>query len=214
MYNILIVDDEKIAIRGIRCAIKCSKIADIYEAYGVNMAREIFEENEIDILICDIEMPGDNGLKLIEWVGKEYPETVNILLTGHASFDYAQQAIKMDVFEYLLKPVQHEELNLIIEKAVNQIEENKSLQDFYQVYEKYSSLWQKQRPLLVERFWQDLLSDRIRFDLNLEKTLQIYNIPLSSESHIIPILISVEEWQKQLDARDEEIMQFALRNVA
>lgn len=60
-------------------------------------AKTLICENQIDILMTDIEMPGENGLQLLHWVSENYPDIVCILLTSHADFSYAQESINLDV---------------------------------------------------------------------------------------------------------------------
>ena len=67
-------------------------------------------ENQIDILMTDIEMPGENGLQLLHWVSENYPDIVCILLTSHADFSYAQESIKLGCFDYVVQPAPYQEI--------------------------------------------------------------------------------------------------------
>lgn len=72
MYKLLIVDDEPIALDGVLNCVDQTrlKIDQIYTASCVLEAKAIFKDNTVDILICDIEMPGENGFVLADWVKK------------------------------------------------------------------------------------------------------------------------------------------------
>lgn len=70
-----------------------------------------------DLLITDIEMPGMNGLELIEEVRRLYPQIHIVILSGYSSFEYARAGLKYGVDDYLLKPVSQEELNTVLAKA-------------------------------------------------------------------------------------------------
>ncbi|OCT16770.1 hypothetical protein A8709_08915 [Paenibacillus pectinilyticus] len=217
MFNLLVVDDEKIAVKGITIGIDWEPfpIGQIYEALDVNEAKLILAQNRIDIMISDIEMPGANGLQLQEWVRTNSPHTETIFLTGHANFEYAQQAVRLGSFDYVLKPVDHDRLQDIVKHAIEKIKEDQEQLDFHETYKMYYSHWVNELPSLVEKFWQELLGGKIPVnEERLSRNFQMYDIPLQMTSTIYPILISVENWKEALNARDEEIMEYAIRKAA
>lgn len=217
MYKLLIVDDEYYAVQGVqsRLASENLGIDEIYTAYSAVQAMEIIRSTAIDLIICDIEMPGITGLELAEWVMEHYPATQTIFLTCHSNFSYAQRAVRLGSFEYLLKPVLFPELSVAIENALEKIRTDQEAKHFTESYKEYYELWQSQKPHLIERFWQDVLSGRLYTTVNaLDRTLASYEIPLSPDSRVLPILISVEDWHRELTKKDEEILEYALRNVA
>ena len=59
---------------------------------------KVIRQNPIDIIICDIEMPRENGLSLLEWVKEQHPHILNIILTGYPEFHYAKSAISICVW--------------------------------------------------------------------------------------------------------------------
>jgi two-component system, response regulator YesN len=217
LYHVLIVDDEPIAIRGLLKGIDWPSLGfePPFEAYDAEDAKDILQSQQIDVMICDIEMPGMNGLNLLEWINERLSSVQTIFLTGHASFTYAQQAIKQGSLDYLLKPVDHAVLEEVVMKALERIEEEKKRETVHEHFQHYQSLWQKQLPVVTERLWQDILQYRIlpKKDV-LEQHFTEYELPLNGSSHVLPILISVEQWQAILNPRDEEIMAYALRKAA
>ena len=84
-------------------------------------AYEAVEREKPDILITDIRMPGFSGLDLIERVKKLQPELELIIISGYAHFEYAQQAIRLGVGYYLLKPINKSELNSTLAKLKERI---------------------------------------------------------------------------------------------
>ncbi|GGI46453.1 hypothetical protein GCM10008018_17170 [Paenibacillus marchantiophytorum] len=216
MFNLLVVDDEKFAVKGITQGIDWSDLPfmHIYEAFSTEEAKQLMISHKIDVMISDIEMPDASGLKLLEWVKEQSPLTETIFLTGHANFTYAQKAIGLGSFDYLLKPVNHDQLKEIVRKAVHKIQSELELLDYNKTYETYYKHWLDQLPFLVERFWQDVLNGKIpSTQERLQTGFQIYSIPLNAQSQVIPVLISVEQWKEELNARDEEIMEYALRKA-
>ncbi|MHA6485504.1 response regulator [Paenibacillus sp. strain BS8-2] len=217
MFNLLIVDDEDIAIRGIRLGIDWSEteIAEIHTAYDAEEAKELMQQHRIDILLSDIDMPGDNGIELLRWVKEHKPDTVTLFLTGHADFVYAQQAVHLDCFDYLLKPIDHGQLKTCIEAAAQKVKEQRQLDVIKETYANVKDQWRRQRPALVERFWQDYLHYRISASASqLNPALATYEIPLQSVSHVRMIVLSIEEWREEWSARDEEIMTYAVKKAA
>ncbi|WP_165452492.1 response regulator [Paenibacillus thalictri] len=215
--NMLVVDDEYFAVKGITQGIEWHDLAieHIYEAMDTSLAKDIMTSHRIDVLISDIEMPGENGLQLLEWVRLHSPGTEVIFLTGHANFSYAQKAIQLGSFDYVLKPIDHDMLKDIVAKAVRQIRAENEFQNLHETYKMYSQQWRQQLPVLVERFWQDLLSSRIdRSPQRLDKYFQQLHIPLTPESSVSLVLLSIERWKLGFSTQDEEIMEYAIRKTA
>ena len=121
MYSILLVDDEPIALEGICAGVhfEALGIDQIYKAYNAAQSMALFAEHNFNIMLCDIEMPGESGLELAQWVNENYPRTVIIFLTCHAKFSYAQDAVRLMAFRYLLKPIRYSDLESILEEAIN-----------------------------------------------------------------------------------------------
>lgn len=123
MYRAILVDDEPIALEGLLSTVKWAdhRFAVPFTASGVSEAKQLFTRDIIDVMICDIEMPQQNGIELLEWVRANYPRCVCIFLTSHDEFKYAQQAIRLGVLDYLLKPISEDQLKNTLEKAILQL---------------------------------------------------------------------------------------------
>ncbi|TCM97850.1 two-component system response regulator YesN [Paenibacillus sp. BK033] len=217
MYNLLVVDDEDIAIRGIVEGIDWSSLplANIFTAYDAEEARQVFRGYPIHVLISDIDIPQENGIHLLTWVNETSPQTETIFLTGHANFNFAQQAVQLGSFDYLLKPVDHDVLKSCVEKAIEAVRLRQQEEAYLKTYAYYFDQWNRQLPLLVERLWQDVLGLRIPASADkLEPLFELYGIPLDIGKRVQPLLISVEQWTQEWNARDEEIMTYALKNAA
>lgn len=123
MANLLIVDDEIIAIQGIQEGVEWSQleIEEVFTANSAEQARRILQQKKVDIILCDIEMPQEDGLSLVKWLRESNEETKCIFLTCHADFIYAQEALRLNSFDYLVKPVSYEKLQKSISKAIDGI---------------------------------------------------------------------------------------------
>ncbi|TXK85224.1 response regulator [Paenibacillus sp. N3.4] len=216
-YNLLVVDDEFYAVQGVTQGIDWKElgIGHVYEAFDSEEAVERLLQSPIDVMICDIEMPNRNGLELIKWVKVNSPSTETIFLTGHADFSYTRTALQAGSFDYMLKPFDYDELKTVVKRAIEKITEKREAQSFNEVQQRYYSLFQTHKPLLEEKFWQDLLSRRVvPSRSSLSSLIASYELSFSPDSYVLPVLISVELWKKELSARDEDIMEYALRNAA
>ena len=122
MGSILIVDDDYITIEGIKQYVNWEKcgVKEIYTAMSACRAKEIIESKQIDVLVTDIEMPGDSGINLLKWINETHKDPVCIFLTSYAVFSYAKEAVKQKAFLYLLKPTPIEEMEEVITSAMEE----------------------------------------------------------------------------------------------
>lgn len=102
-----------------------------YSALSAAEAKDLLLREKIDILLCDIEMPGESGLSLVAWLQKQGRETKCIFLTAHADFPYAQKALQLGAVDYLLQPASYENIEAAIWRAAEQLQEER----LSQVYE-------------------------------------------------------------------------------
>jgi YesN/AraC family two-component response regulator len=119
---LLIADDESYIRQGLLTIDwKEIGIKEVYEAANGLEVKRILEKKRIDIILCDIRMPGMTGLEIAEYVYRNAMNTKVILLTGFNDFEYAKAAISNQVLEYLLKPISTNELLSAVQLAMEQI---------------------------------------------------------------------------------------------
>jgi len=127
MYSVLLVDDERTILEGI------STIVD-WEAQGTKLigtarngveALNFIQENQPDIVISDIMMPGLDGIQLLKKTYETYPLIKWIILSGYGEFDYAQAAMKFGVKHYLLKPCNEEKISKALQDIVLELSQQK-----------------------------------------------------------------------------------------
>ncbi len=117
--QILVVDDEA----ELRRAIVDILTHDAFEVDSAGSAEEASEklsQTPYDVLVTDLMLPGKNGVDLLEETLAKYPETVGIVITGHASINTAVEAIQKGAYDYLTKPFKLIELPLRVRKGLNQ----------------------------------------------------------------------------------------------
>jgi len=217
VLTMLVVDDELYALKGITQGIDWSDlpIGAVLEAESVDQAKRLMRTQQVDLVISDIDMPGASGLELLRYINETSPVTLTMFLTGHARFEYAQEAVQHGCFAYVLKPVDHDELKKIVRRAADEVGQRRLRQDFEATIEDYRRQWTSQLPILVERFWQDALDGAAPVSPErLDRALAQYDIPLTAADRVLPVLLSIEEWNVALDDRDERIMEYAVRKAA
>lgn len=117
MLKVVIIDDEPIIVEGLTRLVpwgkyQCTVVAS---AYNGKEGLETIRREKPDILFSDIAMPGLDGLKMIAALKVEFPDMQICILTGYRDFDYCQQAIRLGVSRFLLKPSNMNELEEAVE---------------------------------------------------------------------------------------------------
>ena len=125
IFSVLIVDDESLERVLLRNGYEWNKhgFRIIGEAGSARQALDFLERNEADFVLTDINMPQVDGLAFVEAAMKRFPEytTQFIIVTGYRDFEYARQAVKLGVKEFLLKPINFSELEETLCKLKIQI---------------------------------------------------------------------------------------------
>ena len=128
--KLLIVDDQIYVAQGLRFGIdwKAEGFSEVFIALNALEARTVLQKNAVDVMLCDIEMPMENGLSLIRWVREQKMPTRCILLTAHPDFQYAREAIPLDVTDYVVQPAPYAEVLRVVRKAIQECGERVSRQ--------------------------------------------------------------------------------------
>lgn len=212
-YSVLLVDDEEEVIQVIMKKIDWNALgfAVIGSASNGVRALEMAEKYQPDVVMTDIKMPYMDGLELARRLKKEMPTVRILLFTGFDEFEYAKEAVHLEVEEYILKPVNSQELTEVfgrLKKTLDQDREEK------RSVEKLQTYYEESLPLLQANFFSSLIEGRIQED-ELPRYLSDYRIDLSgpwycisvfhTSSHhvpenISPLLLSMSV-QKQVQER-------------
>ena len=129
MYKVVIIDDEPIIVRGLKKAVKWESLGCSVVGTAENGIEglEVIREMKPDILISDISMPKMDGLSMIAALKSEFPDMEVTILTGYRDFDYAQEAIRLGVCRFLLKPSKMEELEEALQVMLGNLKNNPSV---------------------------------------------------------------------------------------
>lgn len=210
--KILIADDEPKIRNGLAAAVD-------WEALGmavVGLARDgedalqIAAEALPDICLVDICMPIVNGIELIEQLKQTSPAMLPIIITGHDEFEYAQQAVKLKVFDYILKPVNEEELFQILQKAKAELETAREREARYRLAEQQL---QKNLPALRQRLVADWLEGQLTVEEFREES-DFYRIQLEGAVGLLMIQSpGLPVINHLYDEKERQLLLFALTDL-
>lgn len=128
--KLMIVDDEYLAANALAAsydwAARGFDCVEVY--YDGEAAWRSLQDGKTDLLLCDIEMPFLDGLALQKRIVEKQIATRTVLLTCHADFRYAQQALRLGVTDYLLKPVDEKELSEVVSEAARELQSRRMKQ--------------------------------------------------------------------------------------
>lgn len=124
MYRVILVDDERLIIRGLSSVVPWAELGCEVAgaAYDGKTGLELIRKTEPDIVLTDIRMPNMDGLTMLAAIRSEYPRIQTAVLTAYRDFDYARQALTLGVCRYLLKPSNLEELKEAVRIMVSRLD--------------------------------------------------------------------------------------------
>ena len=219
MYKVFLVEDEIVVREGIRQNIDWEQYGFSYagDAADGELALPIIRQIQPDLLITDIKMPFMDGLALIELVRNELPRTKIVIVSGYDDFSYAQQAIRMGVEQYLLKPVvKHKMVELLISLHKKMEDEKQQLEYFV----KFQREAQEYEAFSRRRFFEQIVTGSLSVSeiYEIAKTLDIdlnalhYNIVLFSFNSAGFNRSTPESYTDTLAMVQDKVLHFVVTN--
>jgi two-component system response regulator YesN len=199
--NLLIVDDQPTVVEGILVGINWERINinKKFIAYNIFQAKEIIQTQQIELLLCDIEMPLGSGLDLYEWVLEHDYKIKCIFLTAHSDFSYAQKAVHLQGFDYLLQPVSYKEIEDALQKAIDRIKMDLIAKNYYN----YALDLKKREKETLGSFLREYILE-LRSDVKeVVRYLSVLSYTMEVDSPCEMILIQLfdfvgEKWENDL----------------
>ena len=215
MINMLIVDDEIIVRRGIKTAIEWSSygICIVGEAKNGKEALEKALELQPHIVVTDVRMPIMDGLEFARNLKEALPNTKIVILSGYDDFEYAKQAIRINVDEYVLKPFGSEELLNLILKLKNKILQE---QHHHENALRTQSLIEENRLLLQSKLILSLLKESYDDYTYIQKKAELVQLDISGPMYQV-IIIDIDDQyiiMEDLPAKDSEALKKSVLNIA
>lgn len=192
MLKVLIIDDEPYVREGLKYIIdwKANGFEVCGEASNGDEGYDRILELKPDVILLDIQMPGRQGLDILKDIRNKGVNGKFIIISGYSNFDYAKKAIRYGVKDYLLKPIEEEELLEIVLKLKKEIEEEKKSQSY---------LEQNKTALRHYLLGQLILNKEIKeYEdvnkvLNHKGTVQVALISNSSNQYNFDNILKIEE---------------------
>jgi len=131
MYRVVLIDDEHIIIKGLSNVVKWADY-DCYvagAAYNAADGMALIRSLKPHIVFTDIRMPGQDGLSMLAGLINEFPQMQIAVLTGYRDFAYAQEAIRLGVTRYLLKPSKMDEINEALKVMTDKLAQLQPVQE-------------------------------------------------------------------------------------
>lgn len=201
MLKVLVVDDEKLVRQMvIRCIDwEAVGLEIVGEASSARMGMELVESLRPDIVFMDVRMPGMNGLECGRKIIEKHPEIKIMILSGHDEFEYASEGIKIGVFDYLLKPVNAEELRKAAVKVRDTILQERN---HIKEYERYKEELEKHSSYIRDRQLSALVRSH-KPELYLE-SLEYFGIKLTG--NIYQIALIQIEYGEEAESEEEKLL--------
>lgn len=214
LYRIMLVDDEEEVRKAIirKMAWEELGFTVVGDAENGEDALEKLEQLEPDVVITDIRMPYMDGLTLTERIREKYPSVKILIFSGYDDFEYAKQAIKLNVTEYILKPVNGEELAVILKRIRDSLDEEiEQRRNIDALRENYlGSL-----PILRELFLNNLVQ-RTADAAVVEPRLKEYGIDILNARKWLAAVIHVDRVERvetQALSMHQELIPISVRGL-
>jgi len=183
MFKVFLVEDEIVVREGIRNNINWEQYGFIYvgDASDGELALPMIRQIQPDLLITDIKMPFMDGLALIELIRKELPRMKIVIISGYDDFAYAQQAIRMGVEQYLLKPIAKEKMVDTLIALYKKMEDELKQQEFLARFQREA---QEYETFSRRRFFEKVVTGGLSV-LEISETAKSMGIDINAPAYNI-----------------------------
>ncbi len=160
MYTLLLVDDEEEVIEAIVKKVKWEELGFQVTGHANNgfKAMDMLEEMQPDVVMTDIRMPYMDGLELCAHIKAKYPATKILLFTGFDDFEYAKEAVHLEIEEYILKPLNAVEITEVFKRLKEKLDYEISEKRNTDLLKKY---YADSLPMLQANLYTTLIEGRI-----------------------------------------------------
>lgn len=193
--KLLIVDDQPGVTEGLCHGVNWAQLgfSQVQAVNSVREARAAMLNTVPDVMLCDIEMPEETGLELFKWVKKQGFATRCIFLTAHAKFSYAQEAMHLGAFDYIIQPAPYSEISQVTARAVKDVQASRDQKELTQMGRAFNEQAQAITAQAIRAFLSRQHNER---DV---KTLQGLGIFPRSDRNGYLVLIHILRWEPTAD---------------
>ncbi|MDL2232980.1 helix-turn-helix domain-containing protein [Ruminococcaceae bacterium OttesenSCG-928-L11] len=209
--NVLLVDDQRAIVESLKKGIRWETIPveKVYTACSAREAKMVLRNFEVDVLVTDIEMPEEDGLSLFRWTKEAVPDVEGVFLTSHADFNYAQNAIHMGGFDYILQPVKYTDVEDVLRKVWEKIKDRDKIRRL----ENTKRLVQEQKNHILDGLIHKVNLGKEEAANQLFRSFPELFQMESEELVAYPILVEVLRWKGEKRNWDEKLVRLVFCNV-
>lgn len=211
LYKVMLVDDEPEVIEAVIRKMDWEGLGFEVIGYAQNgeEALEMAEGNVPDVVMTDIKMPFMDGLTLSKKLKESYDGIKVIIFSGFDEFEYAREAIKLEVEEYILKPIKLEELTEIFRRMKEALDRERDEKLNLHMLKEY---YQKSLPVMQDQFYIGLLEGRIDKE-QIDSFRKNYQIELEAPFYTVAV-IQFQMAAEAAGTMEKELMQFSMKRLA
>jgi two-component system response regulator YesN len=213
MYKVIIVDDEAVVRIGLKNTIQWHEHG--FELIGdYANGREAWDAVELDrpeLVISDISMPFMDGLELAGLISAQYPYIKMIILTGFDEFEYAQQAIRLKISDFILKPITAQEIRQLLDRIKGEMDEEKQRREDLS---RLNSQLEQSLPLLKERFLERLVAVGLG-EAAIAERLTYFSLPPMPQPYLV-MVVDIDDFGSRVFSsyeHDAEFLRFAAYDI-
>ena len=210
LYKVILVDDEEEVREAIRKRINWEEIGFTVAGTAENgeEALELAETCEPDVVMTDIQMPFMDGLTLLRKLKERFPDLRSVIFSGYDDFEYAKEAIRLESEEYILKPVDAEELRKVFARIKDRLDEQIKQRRNVEQLSKY---YEDSRPMMKEQLIIGLLEGReLQFDL--ERYQKDFDLKIESAFYCAGAF-RITAPQNEKEKLDKNLMAVSLKQI-
>lgn len=217
MFRVLVVDDEKEIRNGLVSQFPWDELGveEIYAADDGDTALQLVAERNPDLVVTDIRMPRVSGLELVQQLNRDRFEGKVIIISGYEDFQYAKQVMRCGVSDYLLKPLNLDELMQAVSGSLAELRQRDNMMnDFHKLYDHLYVAMPRIREDLLKKLIDRRPTERER-DYWKRKLRQV-GLDWMSAHRLRLIVVGIDDLKAMVDSKPEsekELLMFSVGNI-
>lgn len=212
VLKVLIADDEPNIREGIRYSINWQEVGMevVAEAEDGEEALELALKYQVDVLLADLNMPIMNGLTLIKHIRESLPKCRTVVISGYDEFSYAQQALRLQVEDYILKPIKPDSLTEVLKKVSSSLQTSTAEKKYLEIASNHIS----QHTLFIqEQFCQKWVEGNLSGE-TIKEQLHFWGLPQEVPHLMVAVRTKeLEKKQPLVQETDKELVLFGVKNI-
>lgn len=209
--RVLLVDDLQAIVDSLKNGVHWETVGveHLYTACSAKEAKLILMNFNVDVLLCDIEMPEENGLELVTWAKERFPELECIFLTAHAEFDYVKEALHIGSFDYILQPVKFDEVEAVLKRAGKKLQKKQRQEKLADITQRAIDQGSKVLEVMLSRITQGKEADANQVCRDYQYMCSYF----FEECVVYQAVITIVRWRKITNMRKPEEMRQMLSSI-